>query len=256
MKYNRCPVCLNDDQNNMKLISRVLDVPRIHCTRCNCAYFGETPKLKPTYDLAYNLHFYRPTDIRQAERMARKVKTLADKKMRSYRILEAGVGNGLTLLFFNLMGIEAEGVEIGFDTVQMLRREFHLNVIHSAFEHITKTNEYNLVYSSHLIEHFSQPREFMITAKRVLRQPGYLFLYTPDLDCSNGRDPKWHHFNTRHPFEHCAILSKKALEVLAWATGFSIIWFERVEEYGSFMALLLNESVAAQKNLPYNDNKN
>ena len=88
----------------------------------------------------------------------------------------------------------------------------------------------------------------MIAAKRVLRDHGYLYLYTPDLDCSKECDPKWHHFKTRHPFEHCTILSQRAIRKLADSTGFSVIKFEQVEEYGSFVAVLLNEQVAPPKN--------
>ena len=247
-KYNRCPVCFNEDDKYIKLINFIQDVPRVHCLKCNCAYWGSSPSKNPLYDLHYNLHFFRPTDVRQAERMARKVQLFIKDKRRVQRILEAGVGNGLTLLFFNLMGLDADGCEIEFDTCQMLKSEFHLNIIHSAFENIRKYKEYDLVYSSHLIEHYIEPRLFMIAAKRVLKEHGYLYLYTPDLDCSKECDPKWHHFKTRHPFEHCTILSQRAIRKLAESTGFSVIKFEQVEEYGSFVAVLLNESVAPPKN--------
>jgi len=86
-----------------------------------------------------------------------------------------------------------------------------------------------------------------------LKYPGYLYLYTPDLDCSNECDPNWHHFKTRHPFEHCTILSQRAIKQLAQSTGFSVISFERIEQYGSFVAVLLNETVASQKKLPHNE---
>jgi len=200
IKYKRCPVCLNEDGKYVKLINFIQDVPRVHCLKCNCAYWGSSPEKNPLYDLNYNLHFFRPTDVRQAERMARQVQLFIKDKRAVKTHSRSRCGKWPYSIVFNMMGLDADGCEIEFDTCQMLKTEFHLNIIHSAFENIRKYKEYDLVYSSHLIEHYIEPRLFMIAAKRVLRDHGYLYLYTPTLIVQKSAILNGTTLKTRHPF--------------------------------------------------------
>jgi len=237
--FSTCPVCGNKNPDTAELISEVMGHHRIHCLVCNCAYINEDIQNPPVYDLQYNLHFFRPGDISKAWIMAQKLDKVCKRHYPQGRILEAGVGNGLTLLFLKAMGYDPDGVDIYEETCDFLKNQFGLTVKPGGFEKMEGIMEYDLIYSSHVIEHCRYPHEFIRTARRLLVPGGTLYLDTPDLDCSNNCDPNWHHFQTRHPLEHLCVLSKLSLEILASRNGFFLSYFEPHPEFGSFQAILV-----------------
>ena len=250
MEIRPCPICGNNEKETLEVKHHIQGIPRIWCKTCNCAYIGSPEYKKPVYDLSYNLHFYRPGDIRKAFFFAMKVIPFLEQRFPAPRLLEAGVGNGLFLALLQMEGLDVEGCDISRDTCEFLKETFNLTVHPCAIEEMKATEQYNLIFSSHLIEHYYDPKVFMVAAKRLLSIPGYIWLYTPDLDRSNSCDPAWHHFQTRQPFEHLCVLSPRAMRYLAWRTGYDIIHIERHEKYDAFEAILYNLPAEAKKNLP------
>ncbi len=237
-----CPVCDNTNKKLLTLIDDVLGVARIHCVKCNCAFFASKPRFKPVYDLKYNLHFFREGDLLKAKIMAEKVATFARSLPQPVSILEAGVGNGFTLANLKIKGLNAEGVDLTPEHCDFLQKYFNIKVCGGGFENMTGSNIYDIIYSSHVIEHFFQPLNFILTAKRLLKNKGYIIIDTPDLDYSNNLDPNWHHFKTRHLWEHQVILSEKAILTLAKRAGLRLAIFEQHRAFNSFQATLTNDN--------------
>ena len=237
-KFRECPICGNKNPDEAAVISEVIDIYRLWCQKCNCAYFSEEVTPSQKYDLEYNLHFYRPGDVAQAVWLSELVRDFCKGNIPAPRILEVGVGNALTMLLLRLRGLPSEGVDIDPVLCEYFGRLYNLTIYPGGIENLDKKMEYDLVYSSHVIEHFANPRLFLKKIRAMLDIPGYLIIYTPDLDLSNERNPNWRHFKTRHPFEHACILSRTSLGYLAAKEGYFLHRFERYAPFGSFLAIL------------------
>lgn len=250
MEIRPCPICGNTEKETRPIVHMVGEFPRVWCKKCNTAYIGKPGYPKPVYNLPYNLHFYRPGDIRKAFFFATKVIPFLEARFPAPRVFEAGVGNGLFLALLQWEGLDAEGCDISQDTCEFLRETFQLKVHPKALEDLGDIGEFNLIFTSHLIEHYWDPTVLLVAAKKHLTHPGYLWIYTPDLDRSNDCDYHWHHFQTRQPFEHLCVLSPRSLRYLAWKTGYDMIHTERHPKYDAFEAILISLPAEAKKNLP------
>jgi len=229
----QCPVCKNLRPEFMSWVESIGDVQRILCKCCDTIYFDREPPTKPVYDKKYNLHFFRPGDIRKAGIMAAKLAELALKEWKHPSILEAGAGNGLTIFLLRAMGLNAFGVDIDPNLSVYLMENFKIPVVSARFEEFNPGAQYQLIYSSHVIEHCSRPFDFMKKAFDLLVEGGIFYLDTPDTYYHDKEGKRWHHFETRDPYEHCCLLGKVGIELLAREIGFFVRYSER---YGDFMS--------------------
>jgi 2-polyprenyl-3-methyl-5-hydroxy-6-metoxy-1,4-benzoquinol methylase len=223
----------------MQHIESLPQVERIRCNACNTIYFDRDPQTPPRYDKAYNLHFFRPGDIRKAGIMAAKLAELIDGKWPHPNILEVGAGNGLTVMLLRCMELNAFGLDIDPKLSQHLMLSFKIPVIPIRFEEFNPPGKYHLIYSSHVIEHSMRPREFLKKGFDLLEPGGYFYIDTPDTGCRDQDGPRWHHFETRNPYEHCCLLNPVGLRIMAEEIGFKTTKIDRYHDFGSMQALLI-----------------
>lgn len=234
-----CPVCENNYICTLSFIEKVADSNRMQCLICNCAFIDPLPIELPRYDTDYNLEFSRPSERNKAIIMAR---TLLDEfgwEKSTGKILEVGPGNGWTLTELKELGIGCEGVELDPEYAAFLTKKIKIPVYGGGIHAMTTDTKYKIVYSSHVIEHFADPVGYLQTAKEILADNGKIFIDTPDFDCAGHPKHTWHHFQTRTPFEHLCVLSKKAIGVCAARAGLKLRSFKRSVQYGSFQAVLV-----------------
>lgn len=217
----------------MKWIEQVEVVHRIICKCCDTIYFDRETYNKPKYDIDYNKHFFRPGDIRKAGTMAAKLAELISGKWKRPNILEAGAGNGLTVGLLRAMGLNAFGIDLDEKLSVYLMEKFKIPIIPAKFETFNPPGKYHLIYSSHVIEHCKDPWEFFKAAYNLLEENGIFYLDTPDTYYYARQLKRWHHFETRNPFEHCCLLGETGIRLLAKDTGFEITHRER---YGDFQS--------------------
>jgi 2-polyprenyl-3-methyl-5-hydroxy-6-metoxy-1,4-benzoquinol methylase len=242
----QCPVCSNTRPEFMHFIEQVGEVNRILCKSCDTIYFDRTPPAQPVYDLKYNLHFFRPGDIRKAGIMAARLGELAALRFEKPNILEAGAGNGLTVLLLRAQGFNAFGVDLDRSLAAYLKEKFNIPIVCARFEEFKAPGKYHLIYSSHLIEHIPYPAKFMQRAWDLLEDGGILFLDTPDTFYYDKSKERWHHFATRDPFEHCCLLGFVGIRFMANNLGFDILSNTRFDEFQS-QQIILRKPGEAQK---------
>ncbi len=240
-EYNKrlCPICKNINPEFMRWIESVNDVQRIWCKSCDTIYFDRDPQEWPKYDISYNKFFFRPGDIRKAGIMAAKLAALAQSKWKHPNILEAGSGNGLTVLLLRAMGLSAFGVDLDPKLSVYLMEMAKIPVITARFEEFNPPGKYHLIYSSHVIEHCQRPFDFMKKAFDLLEDGGIFYLDTPDTYYFDKQETRWHHFETRSPYEHCCLLGHVGIRFLANEIGFTLVKCERYDDFMSQQALLL-----------------
>ena len=229
----QCPICDNLRPELMRWLESINDVQRILCKCCDTIYFDREPPEWPRYDINYNKHFFRPGDIRKAGIMAAKLAELIEGKWKNPNILEAGAGNGLTVFLLRTMGFNAFGLDLDPKLSTFLMVEYKIPVIATRFEEFNPPAKYHLIYSSHVIEHTKNPKQFMKKAYELLEDGGLLYLDTPDTHYYDSEGKRWHHFETRNPYEHCCLLGQVGIRLLSQAAGLQLI---KVERYGDFMS--------------------
>ena len=235
----QCPVCKNIRPEFMLWIESINDVQRIFCKSCDTIYFDRNPNYLPVYDLKYNQFFFRPGDIRKAGIMAAKLADLIQGKWKHPNILEAGSGNGLTVLLLRAMGLSAFGVDLDPKLSVYLMELYKIPVISARFEEFNPPGKYHLIYSSHVIEHCKNPFEFMKKAFDLLEDGGIFYLDTPDTYYFGKQEARWHHFETRNPYEHYCLLGSVGIRLLANEVGFVDLKIERYDDFMSQQAILV-----------------
>ncbi len=117
------------------------------------------------------------------------IQMLFEKLDRKLSILDVGSGDGiglrclLELGFNNLVGVELNPKKL------KLVSDLPLPIFECDMHHMDKlkTNHFDIVYSSHTIEHAFDPSQVLSEIRRVLKKNGRFFLILPypDTDYSN-----------------------------------------------------------------------
>lgn len=234
----QCPVCYNLRSELMNWIEQVESVYRILCKSCDTIYFDREPSEKPVYDINYNKHFFRPGDIKKAGIMAAKLSEICQERWKNPNVLEAGAGNGLTVLLLRSLGLNAFGIDLDPKLSVYLMEKFKIPVITARFEEFNPPGKYHLIYSSHVIEHCKDPWVFFKKAFDLLTEGGIFYLDTPDTFYWNWGPFRWHHFETRNPFEHCCLLGEVGIKMLAQNTGFKIMSRQSYKDFESQQVIM------------------
>jgi len=233
-----CPICENANPRLHIEIEKIEGISRIECCVCDTIYFERPPEKLPVYNSEYNLHFFRPGDIRKAGIMAEKIANYANANFTLPTILEAGTGNGLTIWLLRQMGFDAFGLDLELEWVEYLVERFNIPMFTGKFEEFKYDIKFDMIYSSHVIEHVQDPRTFFKKAHEYLKDNGLFFIDTPDVQYWELAAKRWHHFETRTPFEHMCLLGIKGVRLLAEQYGFYFGGFKSLQEYGSMQILL------------------
>ena len=239
-----CLICGNNCPQKLTHIERVGIEQRIQCNDCKAIYFTRTPENMPKYNSEYNKHFFRAGDIRKAGIMASEIGNFCEKHVKDPRILEAGMGNGLTIVLLKEQGYNIEGIDLDPTWVVYIAYKYNLKLFWGKFEKFCPTESYNLIYSSHVIEHTEDPQRFFQKAHDILEKNGHLWIETPDTFYNRHKYSRWHHFETRHPHEHLCLVSYPSLSYLAEKTGFSIREYEMKPQYGSIKMILQKKPIS------------
>lgn len=135
-------------------------------------------------------------------------------------LLDVGCGDGEALDILRLLGWQVVGVELDGKAVAAARAR-DLDVRHGDLAAAGFANDsFDVVTSSHVIEHVHDPLAFLIEQKRVLKTGGRLVAVTP-----NARG--WTHtryggnWRPLEPPRHLVIFTPASLKVLAVAAGLS-----------------------------------
>jgi 2-polyprenyl-3-methyl-5-hydroxy-6-metoxy-1,4-benzoquinol methylase len=171
--------------------------------------------------------------------MAAKLAELIQGKWKHPNILEAGSGNGLTVLLLRSMGFNAFGIDLDPKLSVYLMELCKIPVISARFEEFNPPGKYHLIYSSHVIEHCPNPFHFIKKAFDLLEDNGIFYLDTPDTYYYDKQLGRWHHFATRNPFEHNCLLGRVGLRLLSTEIGFKDIKIERYDDYMSQQAIMV-----------------
>lgn len=229
-----CPLCQTTDDRLKLQICDAASRKRLFCRRCGLIYLDQIPAEKPLYDLEYTLNFYRASDMRKYGVITHTIDMILGSAGEKKRVLDVGTATGFIPLMLSASGYDAYGLEPDEETCVYI--ENHLGTKMFCADILTFSHEgnFDLIYAGQVIEHLPDPIAFFKKCDELLSPGGKLLLDTPDGSYGLREGESWHHFQTRHPYEHLNIFTKQALHFSAFRTSFIL---DEVKSVSPFMAL-------------------
>ena len=139
-------------------------------------------------------------------------------------LLDVGCGGGFQVAAFRLFGINADGLDIGADSIAYAiknnkKSDFYCE---SFDEFLSKNKKYRFIFSSEVIEHVVDINKYMSFLNTCLENRGYAFITTPDI--SSQRVPEnileWDVFS---PPRHVQFFCQDNIIKLFERYGFSFV---------------------------------
>ena len=232
-KITQCPACNEYVQPLTPIIDTINTVNRLKCLDCGAIFFEYDMQEASQYDADYNAHFVRYGDIKKAIYYSRLLETTALIFPEEPEILEIGPGSGLIMLELTGRGLRIEGVEKDRSTADRLQKDHGLPVRCGGLECLTNEKKWDIIFSSHVIEHWTSPKDFLKHCTAHIEDHGIIIINTPCADYAKGNPANWHHCKTRQQFEHCCLLTKKALTLCAQECSLEILNYMQHDKYES-----------------------
>jgi 2-polyprenyl-3-methyl-5-hydroxy-6-metoxy-1,4-benzoquinol methylase len=135
-------------------------------------------------------------------------------------ILDIGCATGSLLASLRTNGWRVTGVEIS-PCAEYARNERNLDVRDKPLEENNfPSASFDVILASHLIEHLNDPSVFLKETYRILKDDGYLFITTPNIDGFQSRlfGSRWR----SAIFDHLFLFSVRTLSKLLKNTGFKV----------------------------------
>jgi 2-polyprenyl-3-methyl-5-hydroxy-6-metoxy-1,4-benzoquinol methylase len=95
------------------------------------------------------------------------------------RFLDVGCGRGEMVLEAQAAGFQAAGIELSQYAAAFGRDNYHLSISNTRVEEVP-ANSYDIIHSSHVLEHVHSPVEFACHLKRILAPQGICVLEVPN----------------------------------------------------------------------------
>jgi 2-polyprenyl-3-methyl-5-hydroxy-6-metoxy-1,4-benzoquinol methylase len=116
------------------------------------------------------------------ERWARQWPLIQEVFAPGARVLEVGCGLGVVSGHLQSLGARVVSIEPDPDQASFARERFGLTVLTGRFEEVDLAGEqFDLIFSSHVIEHFPEPLDFLVKLRTLASPQAALFLETPNI---------------------------------------------------------------------------
>jgi 2-polyprenyl-3-methyl-5-hydroxy-6-metoxy-1,4-benzoquinol methylase len=134
-------------------------------------------------------------------------------------LLDIGCGNGQFLLRARDYGYQVKGLDFDAKTVETAR-SFGLDVIYGDISVLAKSEKFNVITLSHVIEHVPEPVELIDRIQEQLAVDGYFYLATPNFG-STGQKAFGRYWRGLEYPRHLHLFEAEELSQLLIDRGFS-----------------------------------
>lgn len=148
-------------------------------------------------------------------------------------VLDVGAGVGLMVNEAKKRGLKAEGVEPSKWLVKKANDLFGIDIIEGIVPNDElKNKKFDIIFAVDVIEHLSNPLEFLETLKGYLSDTGLLIIATPDRSSvlAGKLKEKWWHFR----LAHIGYFNQKSLAYAVKKSGLKLEKFTRQVWYLPF----------------------
>lgn len=160
------------------------------------------------------------------------------------KLIEIGCSTGNFLDTAQNSGWKVSAVEPNKSAFQLLKKllpkaQLYNNFLDNKFTKVHK-KKYDVVFSSHVIEHTKSPKDFLLNCKKLLKKNGLLIIITPDFANRISR------FFQIKPTEHLVYLNKTSSVALFQSSGLRIINMKNASRPKNLKALPLSTTFTNQ----------
>ena len=198
--YQRCPLCGEMHPAIMRGLTTDMETGEVKIAYdkgysfCNCRniFFTDYENIeKSVYDIDYS-NKYKTENVKQISIFE------AEKYYEIFKhynsslssLLEIGSVHDHVLDVFASKNIDVKGFDI-------IARNSNHDIIVGDFENKVVDERFDVIYASHVFEHFKSPAHALKLCKRMLNENGLLYISMPDTffidwETNNGIDWDWH----------------------------------------------------------------
>lgn len=227
---NRPCICCGGDNDAPYLRMRFPEYPGVfeyrQCRDCELVF--NSPRLKDLSQLYRGDYFYfwksaafmRQRMLGQVSRLIRPVEPL----LRGKRVLEVGAARGHFLYVLRQMGYDAHGVELSAEGIAAAEKHLGVSNFHGTVEAYAESYQgprYDLVVSSCVLEHVSDPRLFLQACGKLLHEDGIMVFDVPNMNSANVPDlgRAWPYFQKYHVY----LFNQRSVSQLLPNCGFELL---------------------------------
>ncbi len=164
----------------------------------------------------------------KVQSVARQIAFVERQGMTGGKAFQVGCSNGYTLSAFRDSGWDVDGVDPSATVADVARRLYDLRIRVGFFEDIVIDSAYNLVISTHILEHLMNPVESLCKMLSILREDGLLLVEVPCLT-----EPEiWP--NGYFAFEHLQYFSEVSLTNCLGTAGLEVVAHEILNDVDDY----------------------
>ena len=210
-----CPICGNG-QSEVEFDSQGIKIRK--CTDCTHRYTDKVPNnIAEVYDSVDYQKAVENLEIKHKDyRMNRFGKERAQLVMDLFEdttrnVLDVGSGWGYFLMLLKEAGFDCYGIELSQALAEFSRKEFDLDVVSTPIEEYQTNIRFDIITLFGVIEHVKAPVNIMKKCKRLLKDNGYILLFTPNFE-SVAVNLKKQNANMVYPGQHLHHFTKRSME--------------------------------------------
>jgi 2-polyprenyl-3-methyl-5-hydroxy-6-metoxy-1,4-benzoquinol methylase len=222
---NSCPVCKS---NNKETFWAMRGYKLARCKKCSMvwdffppenelAQYGESYFVNENPKGGY-ANYFEGMKINKRT-FSDRLKKIEKKIGRTGRFLDVGCALGDCIEEAEKLGWDAEGLEVSKYAYELAKKR-GLKIKNGILKSSTyKANTFDVVAYQDVIEHIKKPIEELKIVRKILKDSGFVFLVTPDMDGIWRKILKrwWYHYK---PGEHIMYFSQKSLRKALEKSGF------------------------------------
>ena len=234
-----CPICGIETNNELRIMSKEDGESDWYFCTCGVVFQKEKPK-HGCYDENYMGQYAcaKEADLVQIH-AGRTYATVIEELVDGRKMLDVGFNLPQNMHFFRERGWITTGIDIN----PTFKGES--SIITGSFETYDKFKDtYDLIWMSHVFEHFDNPIEVLKKCRGLLSEGGVLYISTPDIDfMSKTGTSNWPHWTKN---EHHIMWSIRSLVRELERLDFNVVLKRR--NYSSRFSSWFDLQIIAQKN--------
>lgn len=227
--------CIICNASNTTHIYKTRELNFIKCARCGVLFKKSMPTVDELTEI-YNDYYVEldselvsitmETNRQVLENYA---KFITDRFKESESILDVGCGTGVLLKNYRLLNsnIKLEGLEFDNNARKVSGASFK---VYENIADIEKT--YDTISMIEVIEHLTDPREFLSELYNKINEHGSLIITTPNINSLKAKVQKENYTEINKPF-HLVMFSEESLRILLNDIGFKDVEFVKYTPFAT-----------------------
>lgn len=228
-----CPICF---QKKFSVKYTINNYQIVQCDNCKLVMLNQKLKFEEVVDLYKNNYFngnangsgyfnYNTMEKSLRKNFRKRVKKIIAQTGRNISLLDVGAGQGFFVDECLKEGIKAEGLEISKEALIYTEKELKIKMYAGTIEDFKPSKKYDVITLWDVIEHVYEPNRFLKIINESLKDNGFIFLSTGDIDSFVAKisGSAWHLFNLP---EHAYFYSKKTINKLLNKNDFRVLSVE------------------------------